>query len=67
MKSLSNKKTEKKYITNAKGKVEFVLVPVGEYEKVIELLEDYGLGLAIKEAEGSKRYTKKEALRFLND
>jgi hypothetical protein len=51
MKLVQMKISGKKYITNSKGKVKSVVVPVMEYERVIELLEDYGLGLAMKEAE----------------
>lgn len=56
-----------KLITNAKGEIEFVAIPINEYEKLLELIEDYGLGLAIKEAEGDKLYSKEEAIRFLEN
>lgn len=38
MKSVQKKIPDEKYITNSKGKVESVVVPVKEYERVIELL-----------------------------
>jgi hypothetical protein len=56
-----------KLITNAKGDIEFVAIPINEYEKLLELIEDYGLGLAIKAAEGEKLYPKEEAKRFLEN
>jgi len=56
-----------KLITNAKGDVEFVAIPINAYEKLLELIEDYGLGLAMKAAEGEKLYSKDEALRFLEN
>ena len=56
-----------RYITNSKGETEFVVIPVKNYRQLIELLEDYGLGQAIKEAEKEKLYTREEALRFLEN
>ncbi len=53
-----------RYITNAIGETEFVVLPVKAYEHLIELLEDYGLGQAIQEAEHEKTYTKEAALRL---
>jgi hypothetical protein len=55
------------YIKNAKGELEFVVIPVSKYKKIIEMIEDHGLGLAIKEAENEKLYSKDEALRYLDD
>ena len=40
---------------------------IKEYEKLIELIEDYGLGLAMKEAEAEKVYEKEAALRYLEN
>jgi hypothetical protein len=67
MKAKIHKLGNEKYITNASGEVEFVVLTVSDYKKIIELLEDYGLGLAIKEAEGEKTYRKDEALRYLEN
>lgn len=53
-----------KYITNAKGDVEYVILPSFDNQRRIGLLEDYGLGLAMKEAEGDRTYDKEQALRF---
>ncbi len=54
-------------IKNNSGNVEFVVLPVVEYEKILEIFEDYGLGLAIKEAEKDKIYSKEEAQKILNN
>lgn len=75
LKATKNKKSRtmmrtlgfEKLITNARGDIEFVAIPINEYEKLVELLEDYGLGLAIKAAEGDKLYSKEEAKRFLEN
>ena len=56
-----------KYITNSKGEIEFVALPIKEYERLVGLIEDYGLGLAIKEAEKDTLYGKEEALRYLEN
>jgi len=55
------------YITNPKGEIEFVVLPIKEYEKLVELIEDHGLGMAIKEAEQDKLYKKEAALRYLEN
>ena len=56
-----------KYITNSKGDVEYVVIPILKYERIVELLENFGLGLAIKEAEKDKIYTKEDALKLLEN
>ncbi len=55
------------YITNTLGEPEFVVLPIEEYRYLIECIEDFGMGLAMSEAENEKRYDKEEALRFLDD
>jgi hypothetical protein len=55
---------KERYITNSKGEPEFVVIPLQNYKQLIELLEDYGLGQAIRVAEGEKIYNKEEALRM---
>ncbi len=55
------------YITNPQGKPEFIVIPVEAYRQLAQLLEDYGLGLAMRDAEGAKTYSKEEALRWLDD
>ncbi len=53
------------YLLNANGQKEFVVLPVGTYEHLIDMLEDTGLALAMEEAEGESVYGKDEALRLL--
>ena len=64
MKTVSKKLGSEKYITNANGEVEYVILTLADYERIIELLEDYGLGLAMKEAEADKTYDRAHALRY---
>lgn len=56
-----------KFITNDSGKVESVVIPIKKYNEIIELIEDYGLGLAIKEAENNEYLSKKDAVKYLNN
>lgn len=58
---------QEQYINNMQGEPEFIVLPVAFYDQLIELIEDYGLGAAIKEAENSNRYNKEDALRFLEN
>ena len=55
------------YITNAQGEVEYVVLPLDKYSKLIEIIEDYGLANAMKEAEKDKTYSKEEALKILEN
>jgi hypothetical protein len=55
------------YITNSCGDAEFIVIPIEEYKQLVEFIEDYGLGLAMQEAEDDKTYSKEEALKFLED
>jgi hypothetical protein len=52
-------------ILNAKGQPAFVVLPLARYKKMLKLLEDFGLGQAILEAETEPRYSKSEALALL--
>ena len=61
----------KEYISNPQfihdnqGNPEYVVLKVDEYEQLLEMLEDFGLGQAMLEAENSPRFSKKEALKLL--
>lgn len=55
MKPAIVKTSGKKFITDSKGNVEFIVLPVNEYNHVMDLIEDYGLGLAMRETEGEKK------------
>jgi len=52
-------------ILDAEGQPEYVVLPVARYQKLLQLLEDYGLGQAILEAENEPQYSKSEALALL--
>ena len=58
---------EEQYISNAEGEVEFIVLPVKVYKQLVDFIEDYGLGLAIREAENDKRYNIEEALNYLEE
>lgn len=58
---------EEQYIVDAAGKPEFVVLPVHTYSHLIELLEDAGLALAMKAAEGEPRCDKEMALQLLEN
>lgn len=58
---------QEQYINNMQGKPEFIVLPVETYQQLIEFIEDYGLGLAMQEAENTSRYNKEAALRFLDN
>ena len=49
-------------ILDSKGQPEYVVLPIDRYERLIQLLEEYGLGQAILEAENEPRFSKSEAL-----
>ncbi len=53
-------------ILDAKGRPEYVVIPIDRYRKLLEMLEDFGLGQAILEAELSPRLSAAEALAFLD-
>lgn len=41
-----------------------VQIPIAEFEKIEEILEDYGLAKLIKESENEERVSKKIALNY---
>jgi hypothetical protein len=58
---------QEQYITNIQGEPEFIVLPVEAYQQLIGFIEDYGLGVAMQEAEHDPRYNQEAALRFLED
>lgn len=42
-----------------------VQIPIAEFEKIEEILEDYGLAQLMKEVENNETLNKKEALKYL--
>lgn len=53
-------------ILNTDGKPEYVIIPIERYKKLLEMLEDFGLGQAMLEAEQSPRLSLQEALALLD-
>ncbi|MFB2895955.1 hypothetical protein ACE1CI_23845 [Aerosakkonemataceae cyanobacterium BLCC-F50] len=41
-----------------------VQIPIAEFEKIEEILEDYGLAKLIEESENEERLSKEEALQY---
>lgn len=52
-------------IFDASGEPEYIILPVKRYEALLKMLEDYGLGQAMLEAEKDLRLSRKEALAAL--
>ena len=42
-----------------------VQIPIAEFEKIEEILEDYGLAQLMDEVEGDETLSKEEALEYL--
>lgn len=59
--------THEQFIIGKNGKIKYVVVPADEYAMLSDIIEDYGLGLAIKRAMKDKMYSTKEALKMLGD
>jgi len=66
MKTLIKNIGKEKLITNLKGDVEYVMVPVETYNKLIELIEDEGLAIAMKQSINDKIYLKDDAVKYLS-
>jgi hypothetical protein len=55
------------YITDSKGKIKSVVVDAKKFDALIDLLEDFGLGLSMKRAMKDKKYSREEALKILGE
>ena len=55
----------KNYILDTNQKPIAVQIPIAEFEKIEEILEDYGLGKLIEEVENDDTLSKREALNYL--
>ena len=55
------------YITGKGGKAEYVVLPINDFQKLIDLVEDYGLMQAIKKTTKDKFYSKKQAQKLLEN
>ena len=53
-------------ILNTDGKPEYVIIPIERYKKLLEMLEDFGLGQAMLEAEQTPRLSLEQALALLS-
>ncbi len=55
----------KNYVLDTNQKPIAVQIPIAEFEKIEEILEDYGLAQLMKEVENEKTLSKQEALKYL--
>ena len=55
----------KSYVLDANQKTIAVQIPIAEFEKIEEILEDYGLAKLIEEVEDDETLSKDEALKYL--
>jgi hypothetical protein len=58
---------KKKYIVDENNKKLAVEIDIDTYNRIEEFIEDYGLGLAIKEALNEDHFNRDEALRRLEN
>lgn len=55
----------KNYVLDADNKPIAVQIPITEFEKIEEILEDYGLARLMEEVENEETLSKQEALEYL--
>ncbi len=55
----------KNYVLDKDQKPIAVQIPITEFEKIEEILEDYGLGKLIEEVENDQILDKEKALQYL--
>lgn len=55
----------KNYVLDSDKKTIAVQIPITEFEKIEEILEDYGLVKLIEEVEDEQPLSKDEALKYL--
>lgn len=55
----------KNYVLDKNNKPIAVQISIAEFEKIEEILEDYGLGKLIEEVENDETISKEEALKYL--
>ncbi len=55
----------KSYVLDDDNNPIAVQIPLAEFEKIEEIIEDYGLGKLIEEVENDETLSKKEALKYL--
>ena len=55
----------KNYVLDKNQKPIAVQISIAEFEKIEEILENYGLGKLIEEVENDETLSKEEALKYL--
>ncbi len=55
----------KNYVLDTNQKPIAVQIPIAEFEKIEEILENYGLAQLIEEVENDQTLSKEEALKYL--
>lgn len=55
----------KNYVLDSNQKPIAVQIPIADFEKIEEILENYGLVQLIKEVENDETLSKEEALKYL--
>ncbi|MDF0552475.1 hypothetical protein [Kamptonema sp. UHCC 0994] len=56
----------KSYVVNENHQPIAVQIPLEQFEKIEEILENYGLAKLIKETEDDERLSKEQALNYYN-
>jgi hypothetical protein len=55
----------KNYVLDENQNAIAIQIPIAEFEKIEEILEDYGLGKLIEEVENDELFSKDKALKYL--
>ena len=58
-------KNNKNYLLDSNQKPIAVQIPIAEFEKIEEILEDYGLAQLMDETKDDETLNKEEALKYL--
>lgn len=56
----------KSYVIDENQQRIAVQIPLEQFEKIEEILENYGLAKLIEETEGDQRLSKEQALKYYN-
>jgi hypothetical protein len=57
---------QKSYVVNENHQPIAVQIPLEQFEKIEEILENYGLAKLIEETEDDERLSKEQALKYYN-
>ncbi len=57
---------DKSYVIDENQQPIAVQIPLEQFEKIEEILENYGLAKLIEETEGDERLSKEPALKYYN-